>query len=77
MKWSNKLILLVFSLVVISMKADLPVHCLSNNIEGYWLIHMSNNNHDKTIKCGHEHPDENLDHLNSLPEKDENFKEHP
>lgn len=45
------------------IKCDLPVHCLSNSVEGVWLLHMSNNDNDNTLKCGHDHPDKNLDHL--------------
>lgn len=58
-------LLLSFSLFCL-YKSDLPVHCLSREVEGDWIIHISNNDNDKSIKCGHEHPDKNLDHLNSL-----------
>jgi C1A family cysteine protease len=43
---------------------DLPVHCLAGQIEGDWLIHMSDNHSDSDIKCGHKNPDQNLDHYN-------------
>lgn len=56
----------IISLIIISLinisNQDLPVHCLSAQIEGDWLIHMSNNHSDKDLKCGHKNPDQNLDH---------------
>ena len=69
------ILLCVFSIFFHHVKSDLPVHCLVSSIEGVWLIHMSNNNGDNNIKCGHEHPDKNLDHLNSNPEKNQSFLE--
>ena len=63
----------LFTIVINKINCDLPVHCLAKSIEGYWLIHMSNNDGDHNLKCGHEHPDKNLDHLNIFPEKSHNF----
>jgi hypothetical protein len=48
---------------------DLPVHCMVAKIEGDWLIHMGDNYSDKDLKCGHENPDQNLDHYNIEVEK--------
>lgn len=62
-----------FQLVFHPVNADIPVHCLSSSIEGVWILHLSNNNGESSIKCGHEHPDQNLDHISALPEK--NFQE--
>jgi hypothetical protein len=50
-------------------KSDLPVHCLSSNIEGDWLIHMGENRYDSDLKCGHKRPDQNLDHFDINVEK--------
>jgi hypothetical protein len=52
---------IIFGLIAITHQ-DLPVHCLSAQIEGDWLIHMSDNHSDKDLKCGHKRPDQNLDH---------------
>lgn len=52
----------VFISLIQNTYQDLPVHCLSAQIEGDWLIHMSNNHSDKDLKCGHKNPDQNLDH---------------
>ena len=58
------IIILILALIAINQsKCDLPVHCLAKNIEGVWLLHMTNNSGDNSIKCGHDHPDKNLDHL--------------
>jgi hypothetical protein len=46
------------------VNTDLPVHCLIAQIEGDWLIHMSDNHSDNDINCGHKSPDQNLDHYN-------------
>lgn len=74
--FKNKLILFVLVTFLFSYAyCDLPVHCLSSKLEGVWLLHMSNNNGDNSIKCGHEHPDKNLDHINSNPEVNEIFIE--
>jgi C1A family cysteine protease len=69
------LTLLIVYLLINSCKCDLPVHCLAGNMEGVWLIHMTNNNGDNKLKCGHDHPDKNLDHISAIPEKGENFNE--
>lgn len=64
---SSKLCFFIIILFILSINyslCDIPVHCISNTIEGIWIIHMSNNNNDINIKCGHDHPDKNLDHLN-------------
>ena len=54
------ILLTLFSLSV----QDLPVHCLSADIEGDWLIHMGETDGDVDLKCGHNVPDGNLDHYN-------------
>jgi hypothetical protein len=59
------LCLFVYILLVKNVKLDLPVHCLSSKIEGYWIIYMGDNIHDKDLKCGHKRPDQNLDHLDT------------
>ena len=62
---NNFLCLFVYILLVKNVKLDLPVHCLSAKIEGYWIFYMGDNIHDKDLKCGHKRPDQNLDHLNT------------
>ena len=64
------LIIIIFISFHIS-KQDLPVHCLSSDIEGDWIIHMGDNNSDSDLKCGHNTPDHNLDHYDI--EVEENF----
>jgi len=71
MKYFKKTItFLILILTSIStVNSDLPVHCLSVNIEGDWLIHMGENRFDKDLKCGHKRPDQNLDHYDIDVEK--------
>ncbi len=54
---------ILLTLISLSLQ-DLPVHCLSADIEGDWLIHMGENDGDVDLKCGHNVPDGNLDHYN-------------
>ncbi len=65
----NNLILLFlyifFYFLIKNSKEDLPVHCLSNKIEGVWIFYLGDNIHDKDLKCGHKRPDQNLDHYNT------------
>jgi len=64
MKYFDKLLHFIFLLIVLLdfVKSDLPVHCLSSQIEGDWLIRMGENRFDRDLKCGHKRPDQNLDH---------------
>lgn len=57
------IVLVLAAMMINQSYCDLPVHCLAKNIEGVWLLHMTNNNGDNSLKCGHDHPDKNLDHL--------------
>jgi len=60
----NYLIVVLILLTIIQKsQQDLPVHCLSSEIEGIWMIHMGDNHSDKDLKCGHKRPDQNLDHF--------------
>ena len=70
MKYKCFLLLTLITLTV----QDLPVHCLSGDIEGDWLIHMGDNNNDSDLKCGHNKPDGNLDHYDMDVEKSFNTK---
>jgi hypothetical protein len=56
------LIITILSIHIGLIYTDLPVHCLSGQIEGDWLLHMSSNDSDSDLKCGHKNPDQNLDH---------------
>jgi len=49
--------------------SDLPIHCLTKDISGTWLLHLGPNEQDNTISCSHLHPDKNTDHIF------QNFKE--
>lgn len=67
----RKLVLVFFIFLLYSnnfTKQDLPVHCLAENIEGIWLLTMSNNENDDDVECGHKQPDQNLDHYLSKEE---------
>jgi hypothetical protein len=59
----------VFAAVMRLSYSDLPVHCLVNKMEGDWIIHMGDNYSDKDLKCGHNKPDQNLDHYDVDVEK--------
>ena len=76
MKCSVKLLYMfnfvIFLTQINLIKTDLPVHCLANSIEGkintykgYWKIHLGENDGDNSISCGHEKPDQNLDHIHT------------
>jgi hypothetical protein len=71
MKYLEKILanLILILTSLITVKADLPVHCLSTTIEGDWLVHMGENRFDKDLKCGHKRPDQNLDHYDIDVEK--------
>ena len=62
-------LIIILSILTPLQKCDLPVHCLSENIEGDWLIHMGENRYDNDLKCGHKRPDQNLDHFSINVEK--------
>ncbi len=70
MKCKYYLFLIIsISFLLNTIKSDLPVHCLATKIEGDWLIHMSDNYSDKDLRCGHNNPDQNLDHYEVDVEK--------
>jgi C1A family cysteine protease len=62
-------LILLFFLQIHFSRQDLPVHCLSNKIEGDWIIYMGDNRGESDIKCGHKRPDQNLDHYDIIVEK--------
>lgn len=45
------------------VSADLPVHCLHVQISGKWVFELGDDIHDKSLRCGHNVPDTNLDHF--------------
>ena len=69
-----KYYVLIITLLLPYSLQDLPVHCLAGEIEGDWLIHMDENNYDNDVKCGHNKPDQNLDHFNINVEETFNTK---
>lgn len=62
-KWQHNFMIILFFNMFILGKSDLPVHCLAVDVEGIWLFHMGDNTSDKDLKCGHDRPDHNIDHI--------------
>ena len=45
--------LLLFSLLLLpSLRADTPVHCLYEDTIGEWILHIGSRGHDKNLYCG-------------------------
>ena len=59
------LYILLLSLLLPFTLTDLPVHCLSSQIEGTWLFHLGAQIHSQSLKCGHSSPDTNADHIHT------------
>lgn len=49
--------------VLPSARADLPIHCLNNQVAGSWVFEMSADTYDKSESCGYHAPDVNALHF--------------
>jgi len=50
-------VFLVFFGIVARVQADLPVHCIGDNVYGEWVLHLGPAGYTNSISCGHARPD--------------------
>lgn len=43
--------------------ADLPIHCIAEDVVGVWELRMGPRSNDPDVSCGHAQPDDNAKNL--------------
>lgn len=62
MSWCLATVLLLAASV--SVRADLPVHCVDDSVFGEWTVYFGAPSGDSTLSCGHEVPDKVMTMVN-------------
>lgn len=65
---ARKLLAWILSfLACVTVFADLPIHCLHEQVVGEWQFELSTGKGDKTTTCGYPRPDSNRAHFENPP----------